>query len=898
MPQNRFDKRVELLKIYSNDQVKKLSDKIQELKKPDKDGNKQILTPEILNQLIELYQNCAIEIKHTYDSKKKKREDNEIDKKALKKMSKDYTALLRYKKRVEKNPEAASWSIMDFYENSKTKTVTMDASEFANLKTAGAGQSTRFKLNFIVDDEPIEGKTKGDACMGFFTQGESKDPNLTNRERLNRKKSELIAKLDEKYPGTREFLLEIDDDWSAVRHNATKNMYDMMRNDSDSFGTTYSISTSKKMIGDAIKKANPGAKGIKMAQKVDNIDTEEKFCAYKEYVSSMLKEEFAMGVRSTLGITESADHGKRNAMTSSLADYFGCGEAFAFSENMRIKVKDSTGTKTMKGTLMMPAKGVDPLGENSTSDYSNVTAMNFEKSTNIVKNIAQIQFLDYLLGNPDRHAGNLFIQIDEKTKKVIGAQAIDNDTCGGSKIDAHTEMSGVSFSKLRVIPQSMADAVLNTKPEMFAVLMQGYDLSDNEITAQTARFMDTQKKLKYCKRVYEGVNAQYLDPDIPRIVPDDKLDSFYVSEQLAYTPKKETEFSHSNLFSKLTTGNDLTYKNETIRNDIKNCKRTATEISEAINVDLKNSIKDVKAFAVEENPFEGQPGYKKMVSKRKVSKELRTAYNEMVKVCDELNAPEYHSERLIEPVMENKIFAGFGYSEKMAPLKETYIQKLTAALEANQKYIDTLYDEIDRKSSEVSKRKLEEQKQKQSKSKGKKKNGKAANDDGGAVVQAALKDDVNKYDEYVSSKAFLDYYEKNLGKDSEEYRKEKMNYDKLRKDPDIRMVEAAVKNREVIINAIEKFEKLDKTMETLKTGLKEINAQAKKEAPEEQGLEGKKSREEEKKEFQKKARAEVRKLSGGAKKVEDNIRKMKNGKMNLDEFSVKVSTVKRQVKTK
>ncbi|MBR6273632.1 MAG: hypothetical protein IKR27_01335, partial [Lachnospiraceae bacterium] len=413
MPDKRVDKRVELLKIYSTDQVKKLSDKIQELKQPDKDGNKKLLNPMEVKKFIELYQNCAIEIKHSYDKKKKNKENNTIDKKAMQKLSKDYIALLRYQKRIQKNPEAAKWTIEDFYENSKTKTVTMSASEFASLQTAGAGQSTRFKVNFLIDDEPVEGKKKGDTCIGFFTQGEHKNPHMSNMERFEQKQSEVIRELSEKYPDAKDFLQDIKNDWSAVRNNKTKDMYDLMRNNTDCFGTMYSIEDSKKIIASAIKKANPNRKGTQMAERVLNIDSEEKFAAYKEYVSTMLKEEFAMGVRGTLGIPEAADHGKRNAMTSSLADYFGCGEAFAFSEKMKIQVKDSHGTKTMTGTMMMPAKGVDPAHEGGTSDYSNLSNLDYEESPDVVKNIAQIQFLDYLLGNPDRHLGNLFIQIDK-----------------------------------------------------------------------------------------------------------------------------------------------------------------------------------------------------------------------------------------------------------------------------------------------------------------------------------------------------------------------------------------------------------------------------------------------------------------------------------------------------
>ena len=326
-------------------------------------------------------------------------------------------------------------------------------------------------------------------------------------------------------------------------------------------------------------------------------------------------------------------------------------------------------------------------------------------------------------------------------------------------------MSGVSFSKLRIIPKSMADAVMNTKNEMFAVLLQGYDLSDNEITVQTARLMDVKNKLEYCKKAYEDVEAGYLDPDIPRIVPDDEMDKYMVSEQLAYTPQKEEEIHHSNLFGKLTTSQSsfLSNKYSSIRNDERNCMGIATEIKEIMNVDLKKSLETVKLYVVDNKPVDWQPGFKMMTSKRKVSKELETAYNGMISACEVLGEPKYKVDRLIEPKKKSE-GGGYDYSAKLKTevaadkkaenkvaaktLKDEYLSKLSDAISASQNYIDKLYEEIEKKREKVNKRREEERKNKK---KGKKTEKKGSDS---RVVHIVEKDDANKYDEYVSAKAF------------------------------------------------------------------------------------------------------------------------------------------------
>ncbi|MBR6275059.1 MAG: hypothetical protein IKR27_08655, partial [Lachnospiraceae bacterium] len=308
--------------------------------------------------------------------------------------------------------------------------------------------------------------------------------------------------------------------------------------------------------------------------------------------------------------------------------------------------------------------------------------------------------------------------------------------------------------------------------------------------------------------------------------------------------------------------------------------------------------------------------------KRKVSKELETAYNGMISACEVLGEPKYKVDRLIEPKKKSE-GGGYDYSAKLKTevaadkkaenkvaaktLKDEYLSKLSDAISASQNYIDKLYEEIEKKREEVNKRREEERKNKK---KGKKTEKKGSDS---RVVHIVAKDDANKYDEYVSAKAFMDYYEKNLGKDSEEYQKEKELYEKLRKDPDVKMVEAAVQNREALMKAYEKFEKLDESMASLKAGLEDLNKKLGVEIKKEEKTDAKEVKKSDAKEkkavnamkdpyiekgFDKIAKKHVRDHRGGAIILEANLKKMKMGRMNLDVSTINVAPEKKKLAKK
>ncbi len=64
----------------------------------------------------------------------------------------------------------------------------------------------------------------------------------------------------------------------------------------------------------------------------------------------------------------------------------------------------------------------DEDGKDNEELYAHVSDKPFDAKTNLNRDIADIQVLDYICGNIDRHGGNLFYDVDPKTGKIMGVQ--------------------------------------------------------------------------------------------------------------------------------------------------------------------------------------------------------------------------------------------------------------------------------------------------------------------------------------------------------------------------------------------------------------------------------------------------------------------------------------------
>ena len=127
-----------------------------------------------------------------------------------------------------------------------------------------------------------------------------------------------------------------------------------------------------------------------------------------------------------------ANMSRRNVATSRIAGLLGLGNLVAKSETAEI-YDEATG-KTIRGNLMDQAEGEE--NEKITDKL-----MNNEITPGFMRDIMNLQVLDMLCGQVDRHTGNMLYKTDGKGK-VSGIQGIDNDAAFGTNTDAVSAKDG------------------------------------------------------------------------------------------------------------------------------------------------------------------------------------------------------------------------------------------------------------------------------------------------------------------------------------------------------------------------------------------------------------------------------------------------------------------------
>ena len=233
----------------------------------------------------------------------------------------------------------------------------------------------------------------------------------------------------------------------------------------------------------------------------------------------------------------------RNAAMSSVAALLGVPNIIARSTPMQII--DAKGNK-VNGTFMMEAKGMDP--ENLPPEAEKVTLDAASKTDGkAFKDVADLQVLDYICGNIDRHASNFFLKFDKKGK-LAGVQGIDNDCSCGKRVPTFGEGFNrlVSVRDLRVMSESMYHKIRNLTPAQLKFSLRGYGLSEKEMDAACLRLKHVQTMIG--KYAITGTKQPKKNKIL--IVPDDQFKDLKL-EDLATYRDSQTFRWETNIFAML-----------------------------------------------------------------------------------------------------------------------------------------------------------------------------------------------------------------------------------------------------------------------------------------------------------------------------------------------------------
>jgi len=196
-----------------------------------------------------------------------------------------------------------------------------------------------------------------------------------------------------------------------------------------------------------------------------------------------------------LNVKEGETISGRNVAMSNMANLFGVSSIIANSEKMELS--DENGNIT-KGVFMANAQGID---------YDKIMPENInnwnEKSGDnpqLLKQVADLQMLDFICGNVDRHQNNFFYQFNEDGSQLIGIQGIDNDFSFGNSTmsDDETRSGGpveVTLNNITVISQSFSESLFALDESMIKLSLRGSGLDADECQATVDRINRVKNKI-------------------------------------------------------------------------------------------------------------------------------------------------------------------------------------------------------------------------------------------------------------------------------------------------------------------------------------------------------------------------------------------------------------------
>ena len=199
---DRLERRIsELGRNKDMPALTQLSAKIRDLKE-----KKTKLNVGEIEALLDLYAQSGKELRDKIKRLREQDKDTvglETYKKLMKNLSKDYTALFRYRSRLKKNGNDTPVGIEEFYEKCRTRTISLNGQSLAEQKKVSAHQNVRYKVMLPLEDEPGADLKKGDRVMAYFTENHDYlklGNKLKAKDVLLQNEREVAGRIGKKYP--------------------------------------------------------------------------------------------------------------------------------------------------------------------------------------------------------------------------------------------------------------------------------------------------------------------------------------------------------------------------------------------------------------------------------------------------------------------------------------------------------------------------------------------------------------------------------------------------------------------------------------------------------------------------------------------------------------------------
>jgi len=205
-----------------------------------------------------------------------------------------------------------------------------------------------------------------------------------------------------------------------------------------------------------------------------------------------------------IGYTKKEMINERNSAMSMVAELLDNRNLLVHSESWAVH---NNGITT-NGTLMEFAKGVDVANLSADDPFRKIDEKGVDNSS-LKEQLANLQIIDYLCGNVDRHLANMLYQVENG--KITGIVGIDNDASFPNNIDLLAgNMRNPGLAGLGVIDEKLANKISALTPAMLKMGLRGFNLSNDAIEKSVERLRDLQEVIRNSP-VYDGSEIGYSD---------------------------------------------------------------------------------------------------------------------------------------------------------------------------------------------------------------------------------------------------------------------------------------------------------------------------------------------------------------------------------------------------
>ncbi len=208
--------------------------------------------------------------------------------------------------------------------------------------------------------------------------------------------------------------------------------------------------------------------------------------AFKSFADELLKNDMIANVYNLSGL-HAGDHiAERSGAMTDVAKALGFSELLAGSKRAVVE----RGGEQIHGVMMEPAAldSVDVQYLTKDSSILKVDPKEFDSKV-MLSSLADLQIIDYLCANTDRHANNFFVRQDASDAdhpKLVGVVGIDNDNSFGDINDGGV-LKLAKSDELKIITPKMADAISSMTDKRLHEILDEYNLSENEIKSAEKR---------------------------------------------------------------------------------------------------------------------------------------------------------------------------------------------------------------------------------------------------------------------------------------------------------------------------------------------------------------------------------------------------------------------------